>query len=169
MSMTGAGVWVQAGREFTAAEVEHIRETVAWLPRLDRTELAATLCEHLGWYSASGTPKLQACAKLLEKLQSQALIRLPAWRLEKVRRGAREAPTLSERTDAAAPLRGALRDIAPVRVEPVREPAEEGLWNEYVARYAVAPGPIIQGRAIHRPPPHVEISCNVRMSGQIFP
>ena len=135
MSMTGAGVWMQAGREFTAAEVEHIRETVAWLPRLDRTELTATLCEHLGWYSASGTPKLQACAKLLEKLQSQALIRLPAWRLEKVRRGAREAPTLSERTDAAAPLRGALRDIAPVRVEPVREPAEEGLWNEYVARY----------------------------------
>ena len=54
MSMTGAGVWVQAGREFSAAEVEHIRETVAWLPRLDRTELAATLCEHLGWYSASG-------------------------------------------------------------------------------------------------------------------
>jgi len=135
MSMTGAGVWVQGGREFTAEEVEHIRETVAWLPQIDRTELAATLCEHLDWYSASGTPKLQACGKLLEKLQAQALIRLPPMRVEKVRSGAYPAPTLSERSCAQAPLRGALRDIAPVRVEPVREPAEVGLWNEYVERY----------------------------------
>lgn len=135
MSMTGCGVWVQGGREFTAGEVAHIRETVAWLPQIDRTELAATLCEHLGWFSASGTPKVQACGKLLEKLQAQGLVRLPPRRLEKVRSGAYRALTVSERTAAAAPLRGALRDIAPVRVAPVRDPAEVGLWNEYVARY----------------------------------
>jgi len=135
MSRTGAGTWVQGGREFSAGEVEHIRATVAWLPQLDRTELAATLCEHLTWYSASGTPKVQACAKLLEKLQVQGLLRLPAKRMEKVHREALRRPALGERSAARAPLRVALRELAPVRVEPVCEPAEAGLWNEYVARY----------------------------------
>jgi len=32
---------------------------------LSRTELAATICEHLGWMTASGGYKIDACMKLL--------------------------------------------------------------------------------------------------------
>ncbi len=135
MDVMRAGVWTQSGREFTADEVSRIRETVAWLPRLDRKELAATVCEHLGWYSASGTPKLTACGKLLEKLEAQGLVRLPPRREDMARGGGRTRVALSERSGAGEALRGVLSDLAPVRVEPVREPGEVQLWNEYVERY----------------------------------
>ena len=40
------GTWVHCGRVFSAADLAGIRQTVAWLPRLGRRELAATRCEH---------------------------------------------------------------------------------------------------------------------------
>jgi len=135
MGLTRSGVWVQGGREFTQEELAEVRETVGWLPGLDRKELAATVCEHLGWYSASGTPKEQACLKLLEKLEAAGLVRLPKKRLEKAHTGKREDVPLSERTRAGEPLQGQLRDIGPVSLEPATEPADVQLWNEYVARY----------------------------------
>ena len=47
MEVIEAKRWVRCGHAFSAAEVAEICATVAWLPRLPRTELAATLCEHL--------------------------------------------------------------------------------------------------------------------------
>ena len=47
--------WVHGGREFSAREVADICATVAWLPGLARHELAATLCEHLGWVTWSAS------------------------------------------------------------------------------------------------------------------
>ena len=70
MSTTEADDWVQCGRQFSAQEIKQIRETVTWLPGLARRELAATVCEHLNWHTASGTPKIQACQKLLERLEA---------------------------------------------------------------------------------------------------
>lgn len=135
MSKTGSGAWIQCGREFNAREIEQIREMVAWLPGLARRELAATVCEHLNWHSASGTPRAQACEKLLEKLEAADLIGLPARRLEKAHGGPRVTVVLSERTGAEAPLTGCLGDIEPVRLEAVIQPQETGLWNEYVERF----------------------------------
>ncbi len=135
MSKTRSGAWIQCGREFSAQEIEQIRETVAWLPGLARRELAATVCEHLNWHSASGTPKAQACEKLLERLEAARLIGLPLKRLEKAHSGRRVNVALSERTSAEAPLTGCLGDIEPVRLEAVIEPQEVGLWNEYVERF----------------------------------
>jgi hypothetical protein len=55
---------------FSAEEIAAIRATVAWLPGLARQELAATLCEHLDWYTLTGTPKLDACGELLVRLEA---------------------------------------------------------------------------------------------------
>ena len=76
--------WVQCGREFTAQEIAEIRNTVAWLPGLARKELAATVCEHLHWHTVAGTPKIQACQKLLERLEAAGLVELPALRSEQI-------------------------------------------------------------------------------------
>ena len=135
MSETWSGVWIQCGREFSTQEIEQIRETVTWLPGLARRELAATVCEHLDWHSASGTPKAHACEKLLEKLEAAGLIGLPPRRLEKVHSGPRVTVALTERTGAEAPLTGCLRDIEPVRLDAATEASEVGLWNEYVERF----------------------------------
>jgi len=135
MSATDAGDWVQCGREFSAQEIEEIRETVAWLPGLARRELAATVCEHLHWHTISGTAKLQACQKLLERLGAAGLLELPASRRKKNHSGNRAIVALGERTATDRALAGPLRAFEPVRLEVVTEASEVGLWNEYVERF----------------------------------
>ena len=68
---------VQAGREISVQELNYISEITRLFPALKRTELAATICEHLEWETASGTPKVSACLNLLEKLEQKGHIRLP--------------------------------------------------------------------------------------------
>jgi hypothetical protein len=135
MGMAEKSEWIQSGRAFSAQEIEQIRETVAWLPGLARRELAATVCEHLHWYTATGTAKIQACRSLLERLEAAGLVQLPARRMRPNASGPRAEVPLSERTAAQASLSGPLSAIAPVRLEPVRQAWEEGLWNEYVERF----------------------------------
>jgi hypothetical protein len=135
MDTTEAGNWVQCGREFSAEEIKQICETVKWLPGLARRELAATVCEHLGWHTASGTPKLQACQKLLERLEVAKLLELPTLKRQQVHTGKRAGVALSERTATDRPLAGPLRDFEPVCLEAVTEASQVGLWNEYVERF----------------------------------
>lgn len=49
MGAMSSGPWVHGGRVFSAEDIADIRQTVAWLPRLGRRELAATRCEHWQW------------------------------------------------------------------------------------------------------------------------
>ena len=53
----------QCGREITNRELNEIQETVGFFPNLSLSELTATLCEHLEWFTASGGYKLDACNK----------------------------------------------------------------------------------------------------------
>jgi len=135
MGTTDAIDWVQAGREFSAKEIGEVRKMVAWLPGLARKELAATVCEHLQWHTAAGTAKLQACQKLLERLEAGGLLELPALRRQKNHSGNRAIVALSERTATDRPLEGPLREVEPVRLEVVTTAQEVGLWNEYVERF----------------------------------
>ncbi|MEJ2388488.1 MAG: DUF4338 domain-containing protein, partial [Chromatiaceae bacterium] len=127
--------WVACGRRFSAQEIAEIRQTVAWLPGLARKELAATVCEHLHWHTAAGTPKIQACQRLLERLAAAGLVELPRLRVAQRHGGPGTAVCLSGRTAPGQPLAGPLRDFQPVRLEPVAGGAEVGLWNEYVERF----------------------------------
>jgi hypothetical protein len=135
MGTTEAIEWVQAGREFSAQEIGEISKTVAWLPGLARKELAATVCEHLHWHTVAGTPKIQACQKLLERLEAAGLVELPALRREQSHGGPRAEVALGARTGADKPLAGALRRFEPVCLEVVTSASDAGLWNEYVERF----------------------------------
>jgi hypothetical protein len=78
---------------------------------------------------------LDACTKLLEKLESKGLIRLPT-KQEQYRRNRSQRPiTLTSRTERRADITGNLKDIGQVRVEAVSDKESTGLWNEYVSRY----------------------------------
>ena len=123
---------VNCGRVITAEELADIRETVAMCSGLSRSELALTIGEHLSWYSASGSLKLDACKKLLEKLETQGFLSLPS---KQSSSGSPRKPIpLTERTVIGAPLEGMLGDLGPVQVVPVTEQDEVDLWNEYVSR-----------------------------------
>jgi len=124
---------VNCGRVITAEELAAIQETVAMCSGLSRSELALTIGEHLAWYSASGSLKLDACKKLLEKLETQGLLTLP---VKQSSSGSPRKPIpLTERTATGEPLEGILADLGAVQVVPVTEVAEVGLWNEYVQRH----------------------------------
>jgi hypothetical protein len=127
------GPLVQCGREISIEEIEEIRETVSVFHRLSREELAVTICEHLEWYSASGTPKADACLNLLSKLESEGLVKLPDRRVSL--RSTPGKPCPSKRTEPRNPIEGKLKDVGGVRLELVRGSEQTGLWNEYVHRY----------------------------------
>ncbi len=125
----------QCGREVTREQLSEILETVGLFPSLSRKELAATICEHLGWVTLTGNNKLDACTKLLEKLENKGLVRLPA-KQEQYRRNRIQRPiVLTSRTDRRAAISGNLKDIGQVSVEVVVDKESTGLWNEYVSRY----------------------------------
>lgn len=130
-----SGEWIQSGRVFSPEEISEICATVAWLPGLARKELAATLCEHLDWRTAAGTAKLQACQKLLARLEAAGRIELPALCQQQRRNGPRAQVSLGERSQPGGVLAGPLGDFAPVRLEPVCETSAVALWNEYVERF----------------------------------
>ena len=135
MPPSEGGSIFQCGREITREQLSEILETVGLFPSLSRKELTATICEHLGWVTLTGNNKLDACTKLLEKLESKGLIRLPT-KQEQYRRNRSQRPiTLTSRTERRADITGNLKDIGQVRVEAVSDIEATGLWNEYVSRY----------------------------------
>lgn len=135
MPPSEGGSIFQCGRKITREQLSEILETVGLFPSLSRKELTATICEHLGWVTLTGNNKLDACTKLLEKLESKGLMRLPT-KQEQYRRNRSQRPiTLTSRTERRADITGNLKDIGQVRVEAVSDKEATGLWNEYVSRY----------------------------------
>jgi len=129
---------MQCGREITPADLRHAREVVELCAGLSREELAHTLCEHWGWMTASGAHKVQACMKLLEKLEGEGLIRLPEKQGGKQggQKGPRLCVCVTGRTDPPpCEISGKLSDVGSVRLVMASSPEAKGLWNEYVQRY----------------------------------
>jgi len=124
---------IQSGRPISEQEVELICETVELFPRLALKELAATVCEHLQWFTLAGTPKLDACEKLLRRLEAAALVRLPP----KQRSGAPpdRRIELNSRTAPRPLINGSLADLGRIELQVVGEPEATVLYNEYVERY----------------------------------
>jgi hypothetical protein len=121
------------GRYFTLQELLEIRETARMFPKLSRAELANTLCENLDWVTPTGKYKTASCLQLLEKLEGQGLIDLPA-KLE-YKSGDKNGIGFGPQTAPASLLEGRVADLEPIALEPVRDRSELRLWNEYVHRY----------------------------------
>jgi hypothetical protein len=133
MLATSAGEWVHCGRVFSATEIAELCATVAWLPGLARKELAATVCEHLGWTTLTGTAKISACLDFLERLQAAGLLVLPALRPSPPRRCA--PPSASVAPVAEPAVHCALSALAPVSLEVVRDATRVAQWDALVARW----------------------------------
>ena len=137
MSESGRQGAMQGGRKISAEEVEQIRETVELLPGLAVNELAATICEHLEWYTAGGGLKVDACLKLLNKLEAEGVLELTkrqrARRYKSYTRN--DEIVISGRTAPESRVEGTVGGLEEVRLAVVVEPEEKKLWNEYVQRY----------------------------------
>jgi len=131
----GARSVVRCGREITLEELEAARETVKLCSGLSRTELAETICEHWGWVTASGAGKVTACLNVLEELDRNGEIQLPA----KHKRANAERVRGAKHTKRTAPpdeaILGKLDDVSPVQLEMVEGRDRAKLWNEYLDRH----------------------------------
>ena len=123
-----------SGRAFSVREVTLIREIVRDCWGLSRMELARTVCELLRWRRPNGRLKARECREFLERLDAGGALVLP----DKRRGRAVGSVTRVPRTAAGEPgraLLGNVRDVEPLQVELVREPAQRLLFRELVGRY----------------------------------
>ena len=114
-----------SGREFTAAEIQDIQETIdscglAW------HELVQTICEHLDWVTPAGQYKVTSCTKALRMLEGKGLLKLPA---KPVFKGSKQKVVLGEQSNPEPEVKGTVRDHAPIEVVPVRAKEQMRLWN----------------------------------------
>jgi hypothetical protein len=97
-------------------------------------ELAATVCELLGWERVNGSPKARECFEFLEGLEAAGDLALPEKRSGRPA-GLKTRVPITERGEPGRALTGSVRDIAPVRIERVQNKDERLLWRELVGRY----------------------------------
>src|ERR1022692_2603977 len=68
------------GRTFAAQEIELMRVVAHDYARLGVTEISRTVCELLEWKRPNGGLKNHECRQLLERLQAEGVLTLPALR-----------------------------------------------------------------------------------------
>jgi hypothetical protein len=126
-----------SARRFTRKQLARVQETVARFPKLSRTELARTLCEHLCWTTPNGKYKIESCLTLLEGLEAQGVVTLPAKQVRKAPQ--RRIPTF-ENNPPDSPIGDALsavwraivarhQRIRPNRSYPRRSMRPETKWH----------------------------------------
>ena len=123
-----------SGRAFSAREMTLIREVVRDCQGLSRMELARTVCELLRWRRPNGRLKARECREFLERLDADRALVLPDKRLGRAPGSVTRVPRTAA-GEPGRPLAGSVRDIEPLSVEAVREPAERLLFRELVGRY----------------------------------
>lgn len=126
---------VQSGRSFLPEELEEICSTVQTFPGLSLKELARTLCEHLQWHTAAGGPKLDACRKLLVKLERQGRVQLPRKRTYTKSSLPSGKRVYSEQTQPGETWQGRLKELGKVSLEVVHQRPQVRIFNEYIDRH----------------------------------
>jgi hypothetical protein len=121
------------GRSFTLSDFQLMRDIVRDFQALSLTELANTVCELLDWRRANGKLKYIECRSMLEQLQVEGILSLPA-----IRKTAPSRPRKIEvhtESDARSPLNGTVGDYLPLLLRRVDNAGLSSLWNQFVQRY----------------------------------
>ncbi len=121
------------GRRFTAQEVELMRMVAHDYAGLGVTEIARTACELLEWKRPNGGLKNHECRQLLERLEGEGVLTLPALR-KLGGKGPRRVDISQPRFDPD-PVECAARECEPLEMTLVEGPAESRSWREHVERY----------------------------------
>jgi hypothetical protein len=124
-----------SGRNFSAAELELIRETARDFSNLSLTELSKTLCELLEWKRPTGKLKYEECRAFLEHLRDQGVLTLPG--LHATGAPGPRCIVSTSQSDAQAPVTGSAGDFNPLTLHLVQasNPTLNSLFKQYIDRY----------------------------------
>lgn len=125
---------VFCGRKFPPREIRLIAEVVETFGGLSRLELARTVCELVGWRRASGGLKARECLDLLEVLEKEGHLQLPAKRTGKPP-GTRTSVPVTAQGDPRPEWVADLGAIEPIVLEAVTSQPQRLLFRELVGRH----------------------------------
>lgn len=131
--MSAEGVRRYCGREFSPAELDHIRALLELRPALGRVVLSRRICQDLGWLNVLGQPKAMSCRVALLRMQRDGLIDLPPPLRKQGPRGRRFE--LSAASDPREPVHAPVRALEPLVFQRVEMGSLSSLWNELIQRY----------------------------------
>jgi hypothetical protein len=125
------------GREFSPAELDHIRKLLELRPVLGRVALSRRVCQDLGWLNVLGQPKEMSCRVALLRMEKAGLIRLPPPLIRSWTRGGcgQRRFELSAASDPREPVHASVRALEPLVFERVEKGPLSSLWNELIQRY----------------------------------
>jgi hypothetical protein len=121
------------GRTFGAADLKLMRQIAEEFSALGVTEIARTVCELLEWRRPSGKLKDHECRQMLEQLQAQDFLQLPALR-GLGGKGPRR-PDLSESCAEPAAVEGDVSEYTPLELALVEGEVDSRRWRKQVERY----------------------------------
>jgi Druantia protein DruA len=121
------------GRQFSAADLAHIRELLQIKPALSRVALSRRLCLDLGWLNALGRPKEMSCRVALLRMEKDGWIRLPEPSGKWLQ--ARRPIQLTWASDPCEPVREGSHALQPLVFQKVAGQSLSNLWNELIQRY----------------------------------
>src|SRR5215467_4226456 len=121
------------GRTFRTGELELMRQIAREFSALGVTEIARTICELLEWKRTNGGLKNHECRQLLERLQSQGALTLPA--LRKLGRRGPRREDLSQPRVEPEPVECAASECEPLELALVEGEMESRNWRKHVASY----------------------------------
>jgi hypothetical protein len=130
----GDGALRFVGQAVGQQELELIRSVVGDFAGLSREELAATVCELLGWTRTTGRVKARECREWLEGLEGAGLITLPPKRVGRPVGSVTRVP-VTARGDCQPAIVGTVRDVAPLEIMRVAMPDDRRLFRELVGRH----------------------------------
>jgi hypothetical protein len=119
------------GRRFTRKQLTLVQETVKTFKDLSRKELARTLCEHLDWKTPNGKYKIESCRGLLEDLEAEGVLSLPAPRVTK--KPKRRVPAFKKEPPKAI-INGTLNSLGSITLQPVTSENREE-WKAYLQAF----------------------------------
>jgi hypothetical protein len=128
------------GRNYSAAEIQSVRQLIAAHPGLSRRRLSAQLCAAWNWTQANGQPRDMVARSFMLELHRAGHIQLPAKRVSPPNNAVAHGRTGAARVGdsqaelglalASAPLAGSLEQLGPLEVRQVRRTAQEGLFEQ---------------------------------------
>ena len=121
------------GREFSAADLTHIRERLQIKPVLGRVALSRRVCQDFGWGNALGQPKAMSCRVALLRMEKDGLLQLPP-PLSK-NGGGRRRFELSSASDPREPVQASVSALESLVFQRVAGAKLSSLWNELIQRY----------------------------------
>ncbi len=122
------------GRRFIEEELDLIREVVSDCGGISRRELACTICELLDWKRPGGGLKARECRDLLERLESQGVLKLPEKKSLGTIQPGRCIATVTNWQPYSA-LTGSVEEFTPVDVELAENRTQRELFRDLVSRY----------------------------------